>query len=551
MDDSSLLKAFAQAGDERAFRALVDRHVDLVYAAARRQVRDDHLAEDVSQAVFIVLARKAASLREGVVLPAWLVITTRNVARDVLRARHRRQHHEQQAQQTMQTSTSSEHDPFDEVSPLLDDALARLREADREAVTLRYLKGMPTSAVAAALGISVAAAEKRILRAIAKMRDSFSRRGVVLSTAVVSASLGQAMQPAPAGAAMRIANGALAAVGSGPVQSAWRRQRIQRRVIGFASASAALLLFSAFIVASITQNFGRTSSIVSVSANGNTQSNDEQQPIKVGVLLSEFTKTGWHTRADNPWGLARHQTIYERLKHLPRIRLYAIVEPGTNPELEKELPGLMENGWLLDGSQAKALEKLDVIVADHDWHMRPDVLNAMDEAVKNGVGFLHQAGFAVLTPSFNDQVSSIIGMRDAYWFEHTGDGVARVVAEHPVLKGLKVGDEVHGYMFYGAIGRIEGTPLIAGYGMKAMGDGGSTEFAQHVGDTTHRPSTVPSSADSFSDGPVFCPVYISQHGKGRVIGCQWHNEPPAELDPHDTGVFYLRCIEWLAGRPVE
>lgn len=549
MDDSSLLKAFAQTGDERAFRALVDRHVDLVYAAARRQVRDDHLAEDVSQAVFIVLARKAASLREGVVLPAWLVITTRNVARDVLRARRRRQHHEQQAQQTMSSSTPPDHDVFDEVSPMLDDALARLRDADREAVTLRYLKGMPTSAVAAALGISVAAAEKRIIRAIAKIRDSFSRRGVVLSTGVVSAVLAKAMQPAPAGAATRIADHALAAIGSRAVQSAWRRQRFQRRVVGFVAASAALLLFSAFIVASITENFRGKKPAVNAWGDSPAIANPDASAIKVGVLLSEFTATSWHASVDGQYGLT-HQTIYARLRQLPRIKLYTIVEPGTNPELAKELPGLMKYGWLIDGSQAKALEKLDVIVADHDWHMRPDVLNAIDEAVQHGVGFLHQSGFGVLTPSFNQQVCSLIGMNGARWFEHPRPAVVRVVAEHPVLKGLKVGNEIHGRAFYGAIGAIDGTPLIAGFGLSGGGDGHASEFFQYIAKKRHSPTTQPSSANSFDEGPVFCPVYISQHGKGRVIGCQWHNEPPRELDPSDDGSFYLRCIEWLAGREV-
>jgi RNA polymerase sigma factor (sigma-70 family) len=555
MDDSSLLKAFAQTGDECAFRALVDRHVDLVYAAARRQVRDDHLAEDVSQAVFIVLARKAASLRSDVVLPAWLVTTTRNVARDALRAQRRRQHHEQQAQQTMKSSTAPE--TFDEISPLLDDALARLREADREAITLRYLKGMPTSSVAAALGISSAAAEKRILRAIAKMRDSFSRRGVVLSTAIVSTALINAARPAPAGAATRIADGALAAVRATGAHGAAHRRMLRTRWLGVTSAAVAVLLFSAFIIASITQNFGDKRSRVDlnprprVDLNPIASPSTAAHPIKVGLLLSEFTATGWHARIDDAYGLKKHQTILTRLRRLPQIQLYTIVEPGPNPELEKQLPGLMKYGWLIDGSQAKALEKLDVIVADHDWHMRPDVLSAMDEAIQNGVGFLHQSGFAILTPSFNDQVCSMIAIKNAQWFEHPKPAVARVVAQHPVLKGLNVGDEIHGHAFYGGMGTIDGTPLIAAFEMDSGGDHQVSELFQHIQNELHSPATQPASARSFSEGAVFCPLYISQHGKGRVIACQWHNEPPVELDRNDDGSFYLRCIEWLAGRPVE
>src|SRR5437773_3474730 len=183
MDDSSLLKAFVDAGDERAFRELVDRHIDLVYAAARRQVRGDaHLADDVTQAVFVVLARKAATIKGGAVLPAWLIATARFVANDVMRSEARRQKREKEAAATMaQTATDPGDDSAREIAPLLDDALGRVRERDRNLVTLRYLKGMSIAEIAAAVGISSDACEKRISRAVAKMRDSFSRRGVVLS----------------------------------------------------------------------------------------------------------------------------------------------------------------------------------------------------------------------------------------------------------------------------------------------------------------------------------------------------------------------------------
>src|SRR5262245_24315173 len=122
MNDSSLLAVFVEAGDERAFRELVDRHVDLVYSAARRQVRDAHLAEDVTQAVFAVLARKARSVRNGAALPAWLIATTNFVSRDVIRSESRRRKRETQAAEMMNQTLDDPTPPdWQEIAPLLDD----------------------------------------------------------------------------------------------------------------------------------------------------------------------------------------------------------------------------------------------------------------------------------------------------------------------------------------------------------------------------------------------------------------------------------------------
>ena len=88
-----------------------------------------------------------------------------------------------------------------------------------------------------------------------------------------------------------------------------------------------------------------------------------------------------------------------------------------------------------------------------------------------------------------------------------------------------------------------GTPLLAAYGISNAGDKGSTEFLEFVEKRLRRATTHPSSALSFDRGLVFCPLYVSQHGKGRIVACQWHNEPPAKLDPRNDGTFYLRCIQ--------
>src|SRR4051794_19596300 len=97
-DDTLLLRQYVAERCERAFARLVERHIHLVYAAAWRQVGGDaHLAEDVTQGVFVVLARRAGSVRSGAVLPAWLLSVTRHTAANARTTAARRRHHERMA----------------------------------------------------------------------------------------------------------------------------------------------------------------------------------------------------------------------------------------------------------------------------------------------------------------------------------------------------------------------------------------------------------------------------------------------------------------------
>src|ERR1043165_4173401 len=97
LDDSQLLHEFVKKGSQEAFSELSRRYVNLVYSSALRQLGNSHTAEDVTQAVFIVLAKKASNLRRGTVLPSWLLQTTAYAVSNARRAAARRRIHEQKA----------------------------------------------------------------------------------------------------------------------------------------------------------------------------------------------------------------------------------------------------------------------------------------------------------------------------------------------------------------------------------------------------------------------------------------------------------------------
>jgi RNA polymerase sigma factor (sigma-70 family) len=206
MTDLELLQNYAGRGSEAAFRTLVERYLNLVHSVAMRHVQNPQLAEDVSQAVFILLARKAAGLKEGTVLGGWLFQTTRFVAARACRAERRRQQREQEANEMQLLSTPDQ--TWKRIAPALDEGLAQLGAADRNLVLLRFYEGKSHSEAGAALGLSEEAARKRGARALEKLRAWFTKRGTVLSaTGLAAAMTANAVQAAPT----ELASGILAA----------------------------------------------------------------------------------------------------------------------------------------------------------------------------------------------------------------------------------------------------------------------------------------------------------------------------------------------------
>jgi RNA polymerase sigma factor (sigma-70 family) len=213
--DLELLKQYARDGVESAFAEIVRRHLNLVYSAALRQVHSAQLAEEVAQSVFTDLARNAKRLSPETILTAWLYQVTRRTAIDVVRRESRRQLREQIATEMNAMNATAE--DWTQIEPLLDEAMEALDATDRTAVLLRYFENQSFREVGERLGTTDDAAQKRVSRAVERLREFFSKRGVaVRASGLVATISANAVQAAPAGLALTISTastiGATAAV---------------------------------------------------------------------------------------------------------------------------------------------------------------------------------------------------------------------------------------------------------------------------------------------------------------------------------------------------
>jgi len=189
MDDRLLLLQYTRDDSEWAFQRIVERHLDVVYAAAFRRVNDSAMAQDVVQVVFLILAKKAKKLPSNVVLSGWLYRTTYFVATKALRSERRRKYHEREAVLMQTLSAAAPDHTWKKLAPFLDELFMRLGEKDRNAVLLRFFEEKDLASVGVALGLSEDAAQKRVSRALEKLRRLIRKRGLTVPGSLLGTTL--------------------------------------------------------------------------------------------------------------------------------------------------------------------------------------------------------------------------------------------------------------------------------------------------------------------------------------------------------------------------
>jgi RNA polymerase sigma factor (sigma-70 family) len=353
-DDMVLLREFAANQSEPAFASLVERYIGLVHSAAVRQAGDAHLAQEMTQAVFIILARKAGSLGADTILPAWLYRTTRYVAADALKIQRRRQRREQEAYMQSTLAENESDTAWAQLSPLLDEAMAELAERDRSVLVLRYFENKSAREIAVALQMEESTAQKRVVRALEKLRAYFAKRGVVLTATLIAGAISaNSVQAVPATMAKTIT---AVAVVKGASESALTLVKGALKIMAWTKAKVVIVVAVGLVLAT-----GTTVLVVQ------HQSLPKAQPVATGQ--TEFPRASWafagygdprsalmsylwaSCRSDD--GIFVHSlTSAEKQKYEWMINMMSKVpRQSSHAEAVARTASIAENGWRGGGYQ--------------------------------------------------------------------------------------------------------------------------------------------------------------------------------------------------------
>jgi RNA polymerase sigma factor (sigma-70 family) len=329
-DDITRLKQYVE-GDESAFAVLVERYVHLVYSTALRQVGNPSQAEEITQAVFIILTQKAKSLGPRTILSGWLYQAARLAAANFLRSEIRRQKREQEA---YMESLLNEPTPnlWQQIAPLLDDAMGHLSEKDRNVVVSRFFQNQSAAEIGDALGIDSAAAQKRITRAVGRLKKFFAKRSVTHSVELITGAISaNSVQAAPVALAKTVTAVALAkgAAASGSILTLVKATLIAMKtktIVATIAATAVVLGTGTYLV------------FQSKAPHASTTPSDTV-PIK-------FANDSFATNADDRFVVDIDPNVRRTTNSAPAGHIKSLVKPTSSGSAEFLATTTGTNRWL-------------------------------------------------------------------------------------------------------------------------------------------------------------------------------------------------------------
>jgi RNA polymerase sigma factor (sigma-70 family) len=343
--DSDFLAEWLRDHREPAFHALVARYAGLVHMAAKRTTGDEALAAEASQLTFILLARKAKSLASRSSLAGWLHLTAVMQAKNLMRKNRREYRKRQHLLTAMETHAQSHaSDPWQEMQPVLDEALAALSEKDREALLLRFYRSLTIREIAATLGIATDAAQKRIDRATERLRGKLAKRGCQAGGSLSAAMLAGFAADAQA-AALPVSVLASKAIAAGTI-STFSLSAIITTIAALMKSSSLIPPVVALIVAGAWT--GTKYHSLSATEARNARLQDEiaaARPAKTTAPLKLTKDDGpidWQKLATEDDNGSEMQRFQKRLKSMTREEMIAALDQIAALEVSKKRRGALE-----------------------------------------------------------------------------------------------------------------------------------------------------------------------------------------------------------------
>lgn len=438
--DYELMQAYARGRSQEAFAELARRYAPLVYSAAVRQVRDRHAAEDVTQGVFVLLAQKAGRLGREVVLPAWLLVATRNKALDWTKGEARRRRRERKAGATMapQVENPPPPDDWERIRPVLDEAVAGLNERNRAALVLSYFEGKTSEEVGARLGISAEAARQRVSRALDELRRVMAGKGVSLPAAAIgSAIAANAVGAAPAAVVVSAA-AAGATAGGGGITGGLIMAVAAKANIGALIVAAVVLLATAGLIwwgMTGPQKHARVQS-VQIAPPVAQPPAAPADPSLVGPVVSGVVRDA--TGKPRPDARVIVATPTDNLAVPQAIndasRGYRTNADGTfsvpDPGQDFALAAVTDDGWAFVRANGRGGQKIDLVV--QAWARVEGVVMEGDQPVSGATVILGSSGFGRPNPAWfvNHERTVRTDAAGRFAFNKVAPGAAWVARRH-------------------------------------------------------------------------------------------------------------------------